>query len=142
MRDVTARRVGVAMFLLCIPVAAFPNDLEKCLKDATAQRELEHCADAAYREAHKKLDALYEELLVKLRKAAEDPLEAGIPGRVGGLLQESQALWAKYREANCNMHAAKFGRGTMTTLERLMCYVQMTGERLRELQELTEALNL
>jgi uncharacterized protein YecT (DUF1311 family) len=71
--------------------------------------------------------------LEKGQEETSDPYEAEILKRRRQLLQDSQDAWVRYRSANCDLHAAKFGAATMGTLDLQLCYVDMTKERTQEI---------
>lgn len=54
-------------------------------------------------------------------------------------LQDAQRLWIKFRDANCNFYYDPDG-GTMATVSGSSCFLEYTGYRAKELEDLKSPL--
>lgn len=73
---------------------------------------------------------LDEEHKSALRHAIElDAAEPAAPLKAAGAVTQSQQSWQAFRDAQCAMEYAKWGRGTMRNIASSLCELSMTAER-------------
>lgn len=119
------RRFGLAMLVL---VAGFgtAHAADDCTsaKDQTAMTA---CADAAYKDADRSLNAQY----AATRKAV---LAYDLEGEK--LLIAAQRAWVTFRDAHCAAASFAFKGGTMEPMVRLLCLAETTTARTAELKKM------
>ncbi|MGA9378678.1 MAG: lysozyme inhibitor LprI family protein, partial [Phormidium sp.] len=83
-------------------------------KDPQTQVEINACAGIEYRNADKKLNRVYQQLLPKLS-----------PSRKQKLIL-AQTAWISFRDANCEFERSQFEGGTMAPAAQASCLAQLT----------------
>ncbi|BAZ30335.1 hypothetical protein NIES4074_27910 [Cylindrospermum sp. NIES-4074] len=91
--------------------------------NAQTQREINQCADLSYRNADKKLNQVYRQLLPKLPKSRQQKLIA------------AQQAWLKFRDSNCEFERSAFEGGSIAPSIYAGCLEAATKQRTQQLQE-------
>lgn len=91
--------------------------------NAQTQREITQCADLSYRNADKKLNQVYKQLLPKLSASRRQKLTT------------AQQAWLKFRDTNCDFETSKYEGGTIAGTIYAGCLEQLTKQRTQQLQE-------
>ncbi|MBD2386498.1 lysozyme inhibitor LprI family protein [Cylindrospermum sp. FACHB-282] len=91
--------------------------------NAQTQREITQCADLSYKNADKKLNQVYKQLLPKLSGSRRQKLIT------------AQQLWLKFRDANCEFVGSQYEGGTLAPAVYAGCLEQVTKQRTQQLQE-------
>ena len=107
-----------------VQVAQQPN----CNNPQT-QSEMNACAGIAYRNADRRLNQVYQQLLPKLPA-----------GRRQQLVTAQQA-WMRYRDASCNFERSEVEGGTMAPTIQGSCLARLTEQRTKDLQQYLESTN-
>ena len=122
----------VALTLACAPLAASAHESVRskqynaCIdKPSNTTMSMIECTDAEFRRQDARLNKAYKTLMADLtapRKAK---------------LQETQRLWIKYRDANCDFYNDPDG-GSMARIAANTCMLTETTDRASELEALHE----
>ena len=99
-------------------VAQQPN-----CKDPQTQFEINACAGIEYRNADKKLNQVYQQLMPKLSTTRKQKLIL------------AQRAWISFRDANCEFERSQFEGGTMASGTQAGCLAQLTKTRTVQLEE-------
>jgi uncharacterized protein YecT (DUF1311 family) len=91
--------------------------------NAQTQREITQCADLSYRNADKKLNQVYKQLLPKLSASRKQKLI------------NAQQAWLKFRDANCDFETSQYAGGTIAGTIYAGCLETLTQQRTQQLQE-------
>ena len=105
-----------------VEVAQQPN----CNNPQT-QSEMNICAGIAYRNADRRLNQFYQQLLPKLSA-----------GRRQQLVTAQQA-WLRYRDASCNFERSEVEGGSMASMIQARCLARLTEQRTKDLQQYLES---
>lgn len=118
-------RFALAGFTL-IAGTSLASAADKCA-DAKDQTTMNICADAAYKESDRALNAQY----AVTRKAvlAYDP-------EGDKLLITAQRAWVVFRDAHCTATSFAFKGGTMEPMMRASCLAETTDARTAELKKM------
>ena len=113
-----------------LPHAAWAHDVKQspqhaaCMgKSGGVTVEMLDCIGAETKVQDTRLNQAYKELMATLAPARKKQL------------QEAQRAWIKFRDANCGFYADPDG-GTMATVSASDCFMSMTTDRAKELQNL------
>lgn len=101
---------------------AFAADCDK----AETQLELNQCTSELYKEADKKLNQVYQEVLKRTSEKQTN------------LLKNSQNLWIKYRNIDCKFQSFKSQGGSVYPMVMISCLIQKTKDRTKELKAMLE----
>lgn len=119
-----------ASSLLTAPAAAqtsaapLSTSFQTCLdKSGGVTFEMRECISAEYERQDLLLNRNYKALMADLTPERKKQL------------QTAQRLWIQYRDANCQFYADPDG-GTMAAIAAADCSLQMTADRVRELEGL------
>lgn len=107
-----------------VQVAQQPN----CNNPQT-QSEMNACAGIAYRNADRRLNQVYQQLLPKLSG-----------GRRQQLVTAQQA-WIRYRDASCNFERSEVEGGSMAPMIQASCLARLTEQRTKDLQQYLQSTN-
>ncbi len=127
--------VAALSFLLSISVlpvygATEPNKnvtFNACIdKSGGVTSDMLNCISAEYGRVDKQLNASYKRLMAVLSPDLKKRL------------QETQRLWLKYTEANCDFYMRQ-GDGTSATLNASSCALEARSKRAAELAEIEES---
>lgn len=91
--------------------------------NAQTQREITQCADLSFKNADKKLNQVYKQLLPKLSGARRQKLI------------NAQQAWLKFRDTNCEFERSAYQGGTIAPTIYAGCLEQITQQRTQQLQE-------
>lgn len=106
--------------------AGLSTSYSKCLTKAGAvDPAVSECMSAEFALQDRRLNANYKALMAKLGDERKKQL------------QETQRLWLKYIEANCDFYYAPNG-GTAARMMAHECSVKARAQRARELEELAK----
>ncbi|AFZ23768.1 hypothetical protein Cylst_1484 [Cylindrospermum stagnale PCC 7417] len=118
---------------LSIPAVTMANTTPKQLEtqlaqrlncdNAQTQREITQCADLSFKNADKKLNQVYKQLLPKLPKSRQQKLIT------------AQQAWLKFRDRNCEFVSSEYEGGTLAPSIYAGCLEQVTKQRTQQLQE-------
>ncbi len=84
--------------------------------------EMRHCASQSYEKADKQLNQVYRQLKPKLSPSRQKKLV------------ETQLAWIEFRDKNCKFEASHVEGGSLEPVLELLCLVEMTEERVKDLQ--------
>lgn len=91
-------------------------------KKAQVQIELDYCAGKDFDDADKKLNAIYRRLM------------SGNDAKSQALLKAAEKKWTAYRDSECEFETADSEGGSIHPMEGLICLVEKTKARIKELQ--------
>lgn len=117
------KRWLMSFFLLSALVSGTAAHANDCADEAKDQVELDRCADAAFQNADKELDAALKQLQEKISPAGRERLKA------------AQEAWRDYRDAQCEFSAFGSIDGTMHPAALAGCYERLTIEQADLLRE-------
>jgi len=103
--------------MLAIPAFAFAQDNCSAAEDQATMNE---CADAAFKEADKKLNELYKQIEARLSDDAETK----------NLLVQAQRDWVKFRDAECSFQTASAAGGSVMPMLTATCMESLTQVRV------------
>jgi uncharacterized protein YecT (DUF1311 family) len=98
-------------------------------KNPQTTRDMIECGRSAYREADKKLIAVYKQLQTKLGGTQKKRLIV------------SQENWNKYRDTSCGFEGGMYEGGSLEPPTRINCYARVTNQRLIDLDVWLQQLN-
>ncbi len=107
-----------------VQVAQQPN----CNNPQT-QSEMNVCAGIAYRNADRRLNQVYQQLLPKLPASRRQQLVT------------AQQAWIRYRDASCNFERSEVEGGSMAPMVQASCLARLTEQRTKDLQQYLESTN-
>lgn len=117
--------VGIATPNLAdVPVAQQPN----CNNPQT-QGEMNACAGIAYRNADRRLNQVYQQVLPKLPAARRQQLVT------------AQQAWIRYRDTSCTFERSEVTGGTMEPMIYSSCLARLTEQRTKDLQQYLQSTN-
>lgn len=93
------------------------------------QAEMNACAGIAYRNADRRLNQVYQQLIPKLSASRRQQLAT------------AQQAWIRYRDASCNFERSEFEGGTMAPMIQARCLARVTEQRTKDLQQYLESAN-
>lgn len=105
-----------------VRVAQQPN----CNNPQT-QSEMNACAGISYQNAYKRLNQVYQQLLLKLSASRRQKLTA------------AQQAWINFRNASCAFERSEVEGGTMAPMIYSGCMATLTEQRTKQLQEYLKA---
>lgn len=108
--------------VLTMPAFAFAQD--KCYDEAETQAALNECADAAFKEADKKLNDLYKQIEARLSDDAD----------TRKLLVQAQRDWLRFRDAECGFQTAAAAGGSMMPMLVAQCMEGLTQSRVKDFE--------
>jgi len=111
----------IVAVVLAMPSYAFAQD--KCAI-AEDQATMNECADASFKEADKKLNALYKQIEARLK---DDP-------DTTKLLVQAQRDWIKFRDAECSFQTAGAVGGSAVPMLASMCMDSLTQSRVKDFE--------
>lgn len=88
------------------------------------------CAGTDYQREDAVLNAKYKELTAKLQKDRREKLKA------------VQLVWIKYRDMQCDFNAATYDGGSMYSMVRDSCLLQMTKQRNKDVKAMLDDTSL
>ena len=97
---------------------------EICMKKAISTQDMLECGDAEYKLQDIRLNKAYKALQQNLNIERKKQL------------QETQRLWIKFKESNCNFYFDPDG-GSMARLNANSCLILSTADRAKELENLS-----
>lgn len=107
-----------------VEVAQQPN----CNNPQT-QGEMNACAGIAYRNADRRLNQVYQQLIPKLSASRRQQLVT------------AQQAWIRYRDASCNFERSEVAGGSMAPMIQASCLARLTEQRTKDLQQYLESTN-
>lgn len=113
----------LAILLVVISASLSTAHAGNCSNAAT-QRELNDCANAAHRESDAELNALYRQIMVRLKGAAQQ----------AELLTTAQKAWIAFRDAECSFAAFPSRGGSAHPMISSNCLDRLTRTRVDELK--------
>lgn len=120
--------------LLLIPLLAWASEnkgieakRQACLRRASITNEMKQCEYNAFHEASAKLNALQAAIKESLKKSDVD-------GEIERRFNASNSAWVSLRDAQCRFKSAELLHGSEESLLLASCSVNMTLERIKELQ--------
>ena len=115
---------GLTLLLLIPPVyAQHMNEKDSPCAGIAGTADLVQCLSKARTSADAKLNALYMNVLDKLRTRGDDAER----------LRNTERLWVQYRDANCAAERDLYGGGTGGPPAYLACMEAMTRARTKEM---------
>jgi uncharacterized protein YecT (DUF1311 family) len=91
--------------------------------EAQTTRDVTNCAIKASEAADKRLDRLVAEISQKFGRS------------YGSRLRGVQRLWARYRDAHCELDGESVRGGTVYPSYVALCYMDLTNERIKVLRD-------
>jgi uncharacterized protein YecT (DUF1311 family) len=119
------RLIGLLSFLLFASAPSFPqhmNEPDSPCTNAGSTVDSVECLSKARVSSDAELNSLYQEIRRRLE------------GDDAKRLIETEKLWMRYRDANCEAERALYGLGTGAYPAYLGCIEAMTRERTKELR--------
>ena len=136
-QSLVATIATVTLFNLAIPVATIASPISdfsvqvaqqpNCSNPQT-QGEMNACAGIAYRNADRRLNQVYQQLLPKLSAARRQQLVT------------AQQAWIRFRDASCTFERSGFEGGTMAPMVQSNCLARVTEQRVKDLQNSLQEL--
>lgn len=110
-----------AATILATPALAWAAD--KCA-DAVDQATMSACANAAFKQSDKKLNALYQQIEARLKDDADTKKR----------LVQAQQAWVKFRDAECSFQTSASAGGTVAPMLISMCLDGLTQSRVKDFE--------
>lgn len=131
---------GVLWGLILVAVLVSPALAEEKVdcNNAMTQLEMTTCTNLDWQQADEELNAAYKAAMSKMRETDEF-----LPEDQRGAaetLREAQRAWIPYRDKACDAYGFQARGGTMEPILVYGCRAQLTKQRTKELEELTEGL--
>lgn len=131
---------GVLWGLILVAVLVSPALAEEKVdcNNAMTQLEMTTCTNLDWQQADEELNAAYKAAMSKMRETDEF-----LPEDQRGAaetLREAQRAWIPYRDKACDAYGFQARGGTMEPMLVYGCRAQLTEQRTKELEELTEGL--
>lgn len=131
---------GVLWGLILVAVLVSPALAEEKVdcNNAMTQLEMTTCANLDWQQADEELNVAYKAAMSKMRETDEF-----LPEDQRGAaetLREAQRAWIPYRDKACDAYGFQARGGTMEPMLVYGCRAQLTEQRTKELEELTEGL--
>lgn len=113
-----------ALLLIAQPALA-ERDFDRDCGDYNTQAQMNECAAREYKAIDKKLNAGYKKALgkIKSREMYEN-------------FRDSQRVWIKYRDSNCDFAADMYKGGSMEQFVYYNCMERLTDDRYEEISDL------
>jgi uncharacterized protein YecT (DUF1311 family) len=116
------------------------NEQVDC-KNAQTQADMNYCAAMDFEKADRQLNAVYKQALrsqadLDKQNAEFDPSQAGAVKA----LKKAQRAWIDYRDGQCEGVSYQAAGGTMQPMLEAGCKADLTGKRVKELQELIKGM--
>ncbi len=108
-----------------------------CRNPAT-QLEITHCAGEDWKAADRELNTIYASAMALMRR-----IDNGLPADLKGAadtLRDAQRAWIPYRDRACDAYGFLARGGSMESQIVLSCRAELTRQRVRELNDLTQGL--
>ncbi|HEY9300882.1 MAG TPA: lysozyme inhibitor LprI family protein [Phormidium sp.] len=105
-----------------VQVAQQPN-----CKAPQTQAEINACVGIEYKNADKRLNQVYQQLIPKLSATRRQKLIL------------AQMAWISFRDANCEFERSQFEGGTMAPATQTGCMTQLTNTRTAQLKQYIES---
>ncbi len=125
--------VGLGLFLSLSSRASGKSDCDGTTVQIT------ECLEREYREVDSKMNHLYRRVLDKLgpsgKQASQDR-----EGNVRDLFVRAQRAWLSFRDEECKARYSYFSQGSMGNVELLECRIELTGDRIKLLDNWLELL--
>lgn len=125
--------IGVIVVACSLSAASFTQERRsaeiRCGETQT-QAEANVCTRREYQKADAELNKVYRQLMAGL---------AGFEGKDQQQLRRAQALWIKYRDANCESESSIYLGGSIRPAVYNSCLASVTQERTRRLVEFLAA---
>lgn len=131
------RRLALAGILGGLAAAAAATGTradDRCDDPGTTARMVE-CADAAFRAADARLNAVYRDVMARLKAVDE---AAGDGADRAGKLRAAQRAWIPLRDAQCTLEAAAAYGGTLAPVLEIGCRTRMTEDRTEALRSVAD----
>jgi uncharacterized protein YecT (DUF1311 family) len=116
------------LFYFSIAYSADDNlskQYESCMKKANSTQDMLECGDAEYKLQDVRLNKAYKALQQNLNTERKKQL------------LDTQRLWIKFKESNCNFYFDPDG-GSMAKLNANSCLMSSTAYRAKELENLAK----
>ncbi|QFT29241.1 hypothetical protein FIV00_01970 [Labrenzia sp. THAF82] len=131
---------GVLWGLILVAVLVSPALAEEKVdcNNAMTQLEMTTCTNLDWQQADEELNAAYKAAMAKMRETDEF-----LPEDQRGAaetLREAQRARIPYRDKACDAYGFQARGGTMEPMLVYGCRAQLTEQRTKELEELTEGL--
>jgi uncharacterized protein YecT (DUF1311 family) len=126
-------KVTIAILVLaCLSFSAYAEDnpysqrYNSCMDNSGGVTvEMHNCIGDEHTRQDSRLNQAYKKLTSQLSASRKKQFLT------------AQRLWIQYRDANCQFYADPDG-GTMATINAASCGLEMTAQRAKELENLTE----
>lgn len=131
-------RVLWGLILVAVLVSPALAEEKVDCNNAMTQLEMTTCANLDWQQADEELNAAYKAAMSKMRETDEF-----LPEDQRGAaetLREAQLAWIPYRDKACDAYGFQARGGTMEPMLVYGCRAQLTEQRTKELEELTEGL--
>jgi uncharacterized protein YecT (DUF1311 family) len=123
------RAVTFGLILVASLAAGWPASLGQhmnapngpCKNAGSSTAEQSQCFSAAYREADKKLNDVYAQVLKTLAPEAQQSLQA------------AERLWIQFRDANCEVEHGLYKGGSAAPMVLTACLEALTRQRADDL---------
>ena len=119
---------SLTFFHISIAYSADDNlskQYESCMKKANATQDMLECGDAEYKLQDARLNKAYKALQQNLNAERKKQL------------LDTQRLWIKFKESNCNFYFDPEG-GSLARLNANSCLMSSTADRAKELETLAK----
>ena len=127
---------ALALCLLAVPPAAAQDDID--CDNAQTQLEMTFCAEKDWQAADAELNAAYKTAMADMKE-----MDSDLPGDLKGAadaLREAQRAWIPYRDKACASYGYLARGGSLEPQLIYSCRADLTRQRVKELNELTEGL--
>jgi uncharacterized protein YecT (DUF1311 family) len=121
------------VFLLGITNISLAQGEVNCSEGNTLERA--SCLDEELTVADKALNTTYKSLLKTLKRLEDE--NSNLKGGLIVWLKETQRIWISYRDKNCEFYSNFYSGGSQSNIELTGCKLEMTKERLNELNKVS-----
>jgi uncharacterized protein YecT (DUF1311 family) len=111
----------ICVFGVVVFAQKIKRETDPC-KDPMTQLDMNFCSRRDYEKADAEMNKVYKQLMLEL---------AGYKNDHRPKFQEAQALWLKYRDANCDSEASVYEGGTIRPTVYYSCLASVTRERTK-----------
>ena len=112
---------GKGILVALLAIGACPHARAQC-DDAKTTLQINECFAKELKKANAELDRVYRSTAKDL-----DPADAE-------LLRKAQSAWVAYRDAQCEAEFALWDGGTGGPAARMACKLELTHQRIKEIQ--------